>query len=53
MTGGRISDHKGVQFPGAKLSAPALTAKDRRDLEFGIEEGVDFVALSFVRAPTI
>ena len=50
MTGGRISDHKGVNFPGAKLSAPALTAKDRRDLEFGIEEGVDFVALSFVRS---
>ena len=50
VTGGRISDHKGVNFPGAKLSAPALTAKDRRDLEFGIEEGVDFVALSFVRS---
>jgi pyruvate kinase len=47
--GGPISDHKGVNFPGVRLSAPALTPKDRRDLEFGIEEGIDFVALSFVR----
>lgn len=50
VTGGRVSDHKGVNFPGVRLSAPALTSKDRRDLEFGIDEGVDFVALSFVRS---
>ncbi|MGE5177466.1 MAG: pyruvate kinase [Bacteroidota bacterium] len=50
VIGGVISDHKGVNFPGVRLSAPALTPKDRRDVEFGIEEGVDFVALSFVRS---
>jgi len=50
VTGGSISDHKGVNFPGMRLSAPALTAKARRDLAFGIEEGIDFVALSFVRS---
>jgi pyruvate kinase len=48
--GGRISDHKGVNFPGVRLSAPSLTSKDRGDVEFGLEEGVDFVALSFVRS---
>ncbi len=50
VIGGRISDHKGVNFPGVRLSAPSLTPKDRRDLNFGLEEGVDFVALSFVRS---
>ena len=50
VIGGRISDHKGVNFPGVRLSAPSLTPKDRRDLNFGMEEGVDFVALSFVRS---
>ncbi len=50
VIGGKISDHKGVNFPGVRLSAPSLTPKDRRDLKFGLEEGVDFVALSFVRS---
>jgi pyruvate kinase len=50
VIGGKISDHKGVNFPGVRLSAPSLTPKDRRDLNFGLEEGVDFVALSFVRS---
>jgi len=49
VIGGQVGDHKGICFPGAKLSARALTAKDRRDLEFGLAQGVDFVALSFVR----
>ncbi|HEU4764712.1 MAG TPA: pyruvate kinase, partial [Candidatus Eisenbacteria bacterium] len=44
-----VSDHKGVNFPGVRLSAPSMTQKDRRDLAFGLEMGVDFVALSFVR----
>ncbi|PYQ15277.1 MAG: pyruvate kinase, partial [Acidobacteria bacterium] len=38
-----------MNLPGAKLSAPALTDKDRKDLAFGVENGVDYVALSFVR----
>jgi len=50
VIGGKISDHKGVNFPGVRLSAPSMTNKDRRDLEFGLEQGVDFVALSFVRS---
>ncbi len=48
--GGRLSDNKGVNLPGAKLSVPALTEKDRRDLEFAVNQlRVDYVALSFVR----
>ena len=40
---------KGVNVPGANLSISALTEKDRKDVEFGIRNKVDFVALSFVR----
>jgi pyruvate kinase len=47
--GGLLSSNKGMNLPGVRLSAPALTEKDRRDLAFGIAHGVDFVALSFVR----
>ncbi len=49
VIGGEISDHKGINLPGAKLRTPALTKKDLEDLEFGLEARVDFVALSFVR----
>jgi pyruvate kinase len=47
--GGLLKAHKGMNLPGVKLSSPALTEKDRRDLAFGVEHGVDYVALSFVR----
>ncbi len=47
--GGLLKPNKGMNLPGVKLSTPALTAKDRVDLEFGIKHGVDYVALSFVR----
>jgi len=50
MTGGRVKSEAGVNFPNSALSAPALTAKDRRDLEEGLAAGVDFVGLSFVRS---
>ncbi len=50
MNGGLLKDHKGVNLPGVAVSEPALTQKDRRDLQFGLEIGVDFVALSFVRS---
>src|SRR5262249_1929532 len=43
------SPNKGMNLPGVRLSTPALTEKDRRDLEFGLAHGVDYVALSFVR----
>ena len=52
VVGGKLADHKGVNFPGVRLSADSLTAKDRGDLAFGLTMGVDFVALSFVRSAT-
>ena len=51
VRGGLVADHKGVNFPGVRLGVPALTPKDRRDLKLGLELGVDYVALSFVRGP--
>jgi pyruvate kinase len=50
VAGGRISDHKGVSLPHVALPASCLTAKDREDVRFGVEHGVDFVAVSFVRS---
>ncbi|HEY8605655.1 MAG TPA: pyruvate kinase [Noviherbaspirillum sp.] len=47
--GGVVSDRKGVNVPGAILPLSALTDKDRRDLQFGLELGVDWIALSFVQ----
>ena len=50
VNGGMLAEHQGINLPGAALSIPALTAKDRADLEFGLKHGVDMVALSFVRS---
>ena len=49
ILGGILKSHKGVNLPGAILSVQAFTEKDRSDLEFGLELGVDAIALSFVR----
>lgn len=49
--GGRVSDHQGIGLPGARLDTPALTTKDRADLEFVLGLPVDAIALSFVRRP--
>ncbi len=49
-TGGRVKSEAGVNFPDSTLTAPALTAKDRRDLDEALAAGVDFVGLSFVRS---
>lgn len=49
ITGGLLTSHKGINLPARSLDIPSLTEKDRRDLLFGLEMGVDFVALSFVR----
>ena len=50
--GGVLSNNKGVNFPDVQLSIRALTEKDRIDLAFGLQQGVDWVALSFVRNPS-
>lgn len=50
--GGVLSNNKGVNFPDVQLSIRALTDKDRTDLAFGLEQNVDWVALSFVRNPS-
>ncbi len=47
--GGTLKDRKGINLPGAKVSIPALTEKDREDLRFCIEQEIDYIALSFVR----
>lgn len=51
MTDGTLSDRKGVNLPGARLPISALTPKDRKDLRYAIELGVDWLALSFVQGP--
>ena len=51
IAGGELSDRKGVNVPEAVLQLSPLTEKDRRDLTFGLELGVDWVALSFVQRP--
>ena len=50
--GGVLSNNKGVNFPDVQLSVRALTDKDKTDLAFGLSQGVDWVALSFVRNPS-
>ncbi|WP_216205983.1 pyruvate kinase [Amycolatopsis aidingensis] len=49
--GGQVSNNKGVSLPGMDVSVPALSEKDIEDLEFALELGVDFLAMSFVRSP--
>lgn len=51
VDGGVLKSGKGMNVPGVAVRTPALTAKDRADLRFGLRAGVDFVALSFVRSP--
>ncbi len=50
IIGGELYSHKGVNFPSGSFHIPALTEKDEQDLHFGLENGVDLVALSFVRS---
>ncbi len=49
--GGILSSKKGVNFPNTAISMPSLTEKDRKDLDFAMEQGVDWIGLSFVRSP--
>ena len=48
--GGILSSKKGVNLPNTKISLPSLTAKDQEDLEFALDNGVDWIGLSFVRS---
>ena len=51
IIGGKISNHKGINLPGVKVSTPALTEKDEADLRWALATGADMVAMSFVRSP--
>ena len=51
ISGGEMGEHQGINLPGIPLKVSALTTKDRRDLRFAIQQGVDYVAVSFVRRP--
>ncbi len=49
ITGGVLTSHKGINLPASSISVPSMTDKDRKDLQFGLQAEVDYVALSFVR----
>lgn len=49
VNGGTIKSKKGVNVPGVAISLPGITEKDANDIKFGIEQGIDFIAASFVR----
>jgi pyruvate kinase len=49
VNGGILGEHKGINLPGVQLHVPALTEKDRADLRFALKQGVDYIAVSFVR----
>jgi pyruvate kinase len=51
VNGGALGENKGINLPGVKLRVPALTAKDREDLQFALKHGANYVAVSFVRRP--
>jgi pyruvate kinase len=51
ITGGKLTSNKGINVPNVTLRVPTLTDKDKEDLRFGLQQGVDFVAVSFVRNP--
>jgi len=49
LRGGTLKSHKGINLPGTRLSLPSLSKKDKADIRFGVKQGVDYIALSFVR----
>jgi len=50
VVGGLLSDNKGINVPGVRLNVPSVTSEDLKNLTFAVEQGVDFVAISFVRS---
>lgn len=51
VSGGTLGERKGVNLPGAEIKLPSMTEKDEVDLAFALNQGVDYIALSFVRKP--
>ncbi|MGE5731398.1 MAG: pyruvate kinase, partial [Gemmatimonas sp.] len=49
LHGGPLASHKGINLPGVQVSAPSITEKDREDVAFAVEQGLEYIALSFVR----
>jgi pyruvate kinase len=49
LHGGPLSSHKGINLPGVQVSAPSITDKDREDIAFAADQGLEYIALSFVR----
>ncbi len=49
LNGGALGEHQGINLPGTNVSIPSLTEKDEADLDFGLKQGVDVIAISFVR----
>jgi pyruvate kinase len=49
VTGGELKERKGINIPGAKLMFPSLSEKDKKDIDFALENGVDYIAQSFIR----
>ena len=49
LNGGELKNHKGVNVPNVEINLPAIVEKDVQDILFGIENGVDFIAASFIR----
>ncbi len=51
LDGGKLGGRRHVNLPGVRVNLPAITQKDRRDIQFGLDNDLDFIALSFVRTP--
>lgn len=51
LDGGRLGSRKHINLPGIRVNIPSITPKDTKDIIFGLEEEIDFIALSFVRSP--
>jgi pyruvate kinase len=49
LHGGVLTSHKGINLPGVQVSAPSITEKDRDDITFAVDQGLEYLALSFVR----
>ncbi len=51
LDGGKLGSRKHINLPGIRVNLPSITSKDKKDILFGLEEEIDFIALSFVRSP--